>query len=532
MPDFAPQPGRPFNFGPATGPVAAGRPVLGQRPVANSRQPFVLGAAICYYLLVGGPVLLLQAAVNGTSFTSYGPFVLYVLALLAKDLMRLLPLIVFRDSRYGLLHPLILILSIWPIIAELPLLESNLQPLLGLLFGAPLAMPEFVGSEFRTESQVFFVLAELEILEALGLLTVVAVYSACARHFHAKAVEPAPAPVYAPERLKLLLLAAVIVSAVIVFAFVQSRGGVTAHLASLALGRARALQGAGAITVVAKLGLLAMVVWVCYSPATVRQPWFIAALLLTAATVFITAGSRGEFMLSIISAGLAWTIRTGRFPVKVAAISLPILLSLYGLLFLLRATTLADERSGGTLYDRLTNLEYADVYSAGSSEANLRVSVRGGPSVMLEGYNLTDGPLWGSSYAAMATWFIPRRVWPDKPRGVGSLYAQLFLGETREGTSIPIGVVAEAYWNFWIPGVFIVYALFGFTIFWAHHFFLRFGANPFVATAYVRFITDFAFTADHIVPYLHALTVLLLLWLVAKFLAEERNFAATTQPAR
>jgi hypothetical protein len=485
----------------------------------GARHPVVLGGAIAYYVLVGGPVLLIQAVVNGASFDSSGAFVLYVLAALFLDAMRVVPLIVLRHSRYGLLHPLVLIFSIWPIIIGIPFLGLDLAPLVGLFTGESVGAPYFLGGEVLSDSARFMVLAELDLLEALGILTTVFVFTLCERHYHASGTpDPRPAPNYDQARLKWLLFAAAIAATLIVAVFVQMRGGLTAHILSLSGGRFVALQGYGPIVALSGLGIVAVYVWVFLDPRSVRTLPFIAAVMLAAFCGFVSTGSRGAALLAVVGTGLCWTIRTKRFPIKTALVLIPMLLVIYGGLLIVRSYGSGAERSA-TVYDRVASIGVSDAYQAGSDELAVRMSVRGAAPVLSEGLNLTGGPLWGKSYLAAITWFVPRAIWPEKPRGAGSLYAQTFMGALREGTSVPIGTVAEAYWNFWIPGVFVIFGLWGLIIFWAHRLFLIYGADPFVGAAYVIFITRFGMASDRIPPTLQMLLMLLIIWSIARMFA-------------
>lgn len=76
--------------------------------------------------------------------------------------------------------------------------------------------------------------------------------------------------------------------------------------------------------------------------------------------------------------------------------------------------------------------------------------------------------LYGLTYVSAIAFFIPRVIWREKPRGAGAyvagiLYQNKSLGEMRayRGTGYPAGGVGEAYWNFGLPGVVVVYLLFG-----------------------------------------------------------------------
>ncbi len=70
-------------------------------------------------------------------------------------------------------------------------------------------------------------------------------------------------------------------------------------------------------------------------------------------------------------------------------------------------------------------------------------------------------PLFGETYLKnVVLCFIPRVMWPSKPRGVGVRCAEVFFGRYGVG-GIPPGTVGEAYWNGLIPGVVLVHLVFG-----------------------------------------------------------------------
>lgn len=66
--------------------------------------------------------------------------------------------------------------------------------------------------------------------------------------------------------------------------------------------------------------------------------------------------------------------------------------------------------------------------------------------------------LYGSSYLTIAALPVPRALWPDKPGTVGKLAGEVFYGVK---AGIPPGAIGEAYWNFHLPGVVLLFAAFG-----------------------------------------------------------------------
>jgi hypothetical protein len=141
-----------------------------------------------------------------------------------------------------------------------------------------------------------------------------------------------------------------------------------------------------------------------------------------------------------------------------------------------------------------------------------------------------NGPLWGSSYAAAVFAYVPRWIWPNKPRGPGSLYAQSFLGEVREGLAIPVSPTAEEYWNFGIIGVILISLLYGALIRRAHNFYVSRPENPFVVGAFVVFMTTFRPATDDLVALQQLALWLLLMVALALLFATKRRRTGIASP--
>src|SRR5690606_17147360 len=75
-----------------------------------------------------------------------------------------------------------------------------------------------------------------------------------------------------------------------------------------------------------------------------------------------------------------------------------------------------------------------------------------------------DEPLrLGETYLAFVTAIVPRSVWPNKPLASGRLAGRTFFNASK---GVPTGTVGEAYWNFHVPGVVLVFALWGVFLRW------------------------------------------------------------------
>jgi hypothetical protein len=167
----------------------------------------------------------------------------------------------------------------------------------------------------------------------------------------------------------------------------------------------------------------------------------------------------------------------------------------------------------------MQGVDTGQVLTRVQEEIDLRQSLQSTVPVISQGHDLMGGPLWGSSYGAAVFAFVPRWVWPDKPRGPGSLYAQNFLGEVREGLAVPVNPTAEEYWNFGFLGVILISALYGALIRYAHNFYMARQDNPLVVTLFVLFVTTFHLSTDDLVLFQQQASLLLLVYLLALLFA-------------
>jgi oligosaccharide repeat unit polymerase len=73
---------------------------------------------------------------------------------------------------------------------------------------------------------------------------------------------------------------------------------------------------------------------------------------------------------------------------------------------------------------------------------------------------------YGATLTTVLVAWIPRELWPSKPvTNVDNTIGMKVFGATVFGSDgVPPGIIAELYWNFWIPGVFIGCFLIGFLL--------------------------------------------------------------------
>jgi oligosaccharide repeat unit polymerase len=88
----------------------------------------------------------------------------------------------------------------------------------------------------------------------------------------------------------------------------------------------------------------------------------------------------------------------------------------------------------------------------------------------------------GSSYLALLTLPVPRAIWPEKPGMVDGRVGEAFYGVTY---GIPPGPIGEAYWNFGIPGILLVFFLLGAFYKWLSEWFQQYAQQPTVLVLYI-----------------------------------------------
>ena len=116
--------------------------------------------------------------------------------------------------------------------------------------------------------------------------------------------------------------------------------------------------------------------------------------------------------------------------------------------------------------------------------------------------------LYGTSYVSALACFVPRTIWPNKPRGGGAhvgamIYSEMSSTSDYTGAGYPLGGAAEAYWNFGVPGVMLVYVLFGLLRRIVTDSFLRRPGDPFRALVLLVSMTVLVdASSDSIVKFL------------------------------
>ncbi len=491
----------------------------------SANIPGIFQYAVLLFIVCTGTLpQLLQAFISGVTGSS-GSFVVAVMSGLIYDLLRVAPLLALARHRAGILHPLIIAVILWPLLLQLPNIITDLGGYAGLLSGEVLRPPFYLALAWRNGESGWLDLAQYNLVAILALVVLYTGY------WLARPREMAPLRALAQIdtlRLRAILIGIIVANFVAVGAFIQSRGGLLEHIAELAFGRFRALEGLGPLLALFDIGFFALLAWISYRPQDSRSPLFIALLLGVTFQQFIVMGSRSSTFSVLILCGLAWSIAMRRIPWKLALMLLPAALLAVGGLNLVRSSGL----TGGTAVEAVQDVSLSQLVETSQAELDNRQILAGSVPVVADGMR-TTGPMWGYTYAGAVFAMVPRAIWPDKPRGPGSIYAQRFLGESREGMAVPISPAAEAFWNFHVPGVIVIFALYGWLLRRVYDFQRANPAHGLVIVLFLIFTTQFGVSTDQMVQFQQsAITLALLLGILFLFYPSAFRGAGRALPTR
>lgn len=495
-------------------PMSAPSRARGADRVPRVFQVLVLG----YVLLTGELPRALQAAVFGLAGGGQTEFTIALLLALLVDFVRIAPLVVLARHPLGVLHPLIIVVVLWPLLSAIPTDVQQLGGLGGLFLGQPLSTPQFQGLGGQPPENVWNAMA---LYSALLLVSLLSTYAGFALSVVRPRLPAKNINELHSATVRRVLVGLIAVSLLGLMALIEYRGGLEEHLSTLAFGRFRALAGLGPLVAVVDLGSMCLVVWTAYRPSDVRSPLFLTCLVSIAAGQFLSNGSRSSMIFLIMIIGFTWALRTRQIPWRVAAVAAPLLFLSLGALAVVRSSGLQEQ----TATEALGSYDTSEVLSRVQEEVEDRRFISAGVPIVAKGHDVT-GLMWGETYVAAILGAIPRAVWQDKPRGPGSIYAQRFLGAPREGLSIPVPPFAEAYWNFHLLGVILIFGIFGVLIRAAHELYLTHQENPFSLALFVIFVTTFKVGTDDLVAFQQQLLMLLFVWVAIRYFVRptQRSF--------
>lgn len=383
------------------------------------------------------------------------------LALTLNFVLLLLPLIFYRSS-YGWFHPLIFNIFLTLI------LHLRRAPIYVFGMSGHAGLPGWNPDELNR-----LVVEEL-FLRAMGLLLLYTGYWLSVR---------LPIPQFrfqSPRHLHQKVVATVLFASMIFLLYMQTRGGLISHILSWGRGRRTELAGDSYWGLFIQLGLTACLSWLAFDRKAHLRPLFWGCTLVSLAIVFLMSGSRGDLVYFMVMALMVWLLREQKI-----SLTKPILVAMLGLLLLgilgeFRTSTFSGEVDWRVLTGRTATEESA--FTSAISEVSARSTEGNAVYPILAKVPAQVDFIHGRSYIALLTLPIPRALWAGKPSMTGGQVGAVFF---HSGAGIPPGPIGEAYWNFGLPGVAIVFLLFGVFYRWIAVGFQQYGHQPAAIILYV-----------------------------------------------
>lgn len=497
--------------------IISGNRGLAIRPAADAQEiPKAFQVLLAFYVVLTGDFpTILRALAFGVPGGGDAEFALAMLTSLSRDILLLIPIVVFARHPLGIVHPLILAIIVWPLAIGMPEVIEQFGGWGGVFEGAPVRTPYYIGLRSLDPSTVWAAIAKFNIVQIVALAGTYFGFW----FFRAKdGLGRIPVAPRNTRAIRTVMLGLVCVSMLMLVVFVYFRGGLSAHVTSLGQGRFRELAGAGPVIAIITMAAIALSVWIAARPGDAKSPLFIASLAAVAASQFIANGSRGGAMMVPLIAGIIWSIRQRKVPWKLALALIPVMFLALGLLGAIRTSSWY----GGTAGEAWSQTSWTESFQRAQEETAMRQAASASVPVVARGFEVSGGPMLGMTYLAALTAAIPRALWEEKPRGAGSMYARSFLGTPEEGMGIPVSAPAEMYWNFGWPGVVLLSILYGALLKAAYNFLWRKYPDPFAIVFVVIVVTDFEFSTKRLVDFQQMTFLLLICYLAMAFFFPKR----------
>lgn len=380
------------------------------------------------------------------------------LRLLSQVVVSLLiyaPILFYQPKKMGWLHPFIL-----PTVIGLVLsFAKNYSEFLHPFSFMELRDFSYIGLETFSDREIAMTIIKGNLIKLIALLSYYLGF------FQFSNIHVPRLLLYIPSCLTLRVAIVGLLGLGTASVIIYQNGGVEATVLGLAGGRFRFREkiGGGHFVALTEILRYAWLLWFAYRPKAIQNPIFWLYVLGSLATVFIVTGSRSSIIIPLIFFGIIYVLHHRSIPVFSILIAGFCGILLVGALGQIRAM---GNRSESINLDVLFQTSIKEKIELTNREAESRVS----GNMMVLGKAMDQvGPLWGRTYLAGVFFWVPRAIWKNKPRGAGAyagniLYYNRSLSDNSFGgdaLAIPVSAANEAYWNFWYPGVFLVYFLFG-----------------------------------------------------------------------
>ena len=421
-----------------------------------------------------------------------------------------LPLIVYKERKHGIFHPLIF-MCLWDstrtfFVGFIPMTMSGLT--------THRAIHGFSVSDFSNA------IGQLFLLEGFAL---VFSYIGVSYGFRIRVPtwnlgvnsnQRAPKHI----RVKALILSGFALYGL--YVLITAAGGIEQLLWQRSIRadeRVSAVLG-GQFSFLANTGVIIPIVWAAVDRDCFRKVTFWFMVFISSLFPFVASGSRSHVILGILVILATYAIRHRVFSLwKVSIIAL-ILLAFLGIAGDFRSAT----RSASTLQTIDVETGFFAGVRSSIDELGRRAGENNGSIAILARTPSEVPHIFGESYLSMPFVFVPRAIWPFDyyPRAGGQLVIERFYG--REVGGVPPGRVGEAYWNFSYMGIPIVFTIYGFVMGWVGKFYARNPESPIASLLLVIFLFRFSPTSNGFYDLMHVLIPALIFLFIIKMRIPKR----------
>lgn len=251
-------------------------------------------------------------------------------------------------------------------------------------------------------------------------------------------------------------------------------------------------------------------VWLSLQPRLVRSPLFWLLFSGGLGMSFAATGSRSSVVVPMIVALGIWALRTQSVPYVRALALTGTALLIVGIGGEFRAQTMRADTLEAVSINPAVGQAFLDGVKerlAAGGETSSLIAILGKVPEEVE-------LLYGRSYLSIPAAPIPSRIWPDKPEAGGRLTGHLIFGYPEGGAGIPPGTAGEAFWNFHVLGVLLVFFLWGKMAKWLSHFYRIHAADAGMTALYVLTIVTFSPHSSSIYAWFHTMTSALVAFFV------------------
>lgn len=249
----------------------------------------------------------------------------------------------------------------------------------------------------------------------------------------------------------------------VALAFVAMQGGFNELLVAMRGGRRNLFQEQGQFLFAAIGAPTVALVWFMYEKRPLTNIFFVAAFVASALIAILVTGSRSSLILPVLTLVLLYWKRKHR------PLILPtVLVAVFGLLVVGAFGSIRQDYTSTDVdvsvltpsrWGEMINRAITETQSRDDEESNLAA---------FQGANV-KGLLWGKTYAGALAFWVPRVIWQDKPRTPDTYNMWVnYVGNRidtplpERGTyGIPVRAELEAYWNFHVIGVIVLFFLIG-----------------------------------------------------------------------